>query len=111
MRPWPGRICSATEANAGLHRTGPPLSAPPHPTGDFGPWGGNLDFNEIVEGTTVYLPVIIPGGLLYLGDGHAAQRDGELSGNGLETSMDVEVPVDLCPVIRFRRLGSNLPLT
>jgi len=68
--------------------------APPG-TGDSGRWGGNMDFNEIVEGATVYLPVSVPGALLYLGDGHAAQGDGELNGNALETSMDVEITVDV----------------
>ena len=69
-------------------------SAPPN-TGDSGRWGGNMDFNEITEGATVYLPVNVPGALLYVGDGHAAQGDGELTGNALETSMDVEFTVDL----------------
>jgi acetamidase/formamidase len=68
--------------------------APPG-TGDSGRWGGNMDFNEIVEGATVYLPVNVPGALLYIGDGHAAQGDGELNGNALETSMDVEFTVDV----------------
>jgi len=45
-----------------------------------------MDFNEIVEGATVYLPVSVPGALLYVGDGHALQGDGELNGNALETS-------------------------
>ena len=70
--------------------------APPG-TGDSGRWGGNMDFNEIVEGATVYLPVNVPGALLYVGDGHAAQGDGELNGNALETSMDVEFTVDVVP--------------
>jgi amidase len=65
--------------------------------GDSGRWGGNMDFNEIVEGATVYLPVNVPGALLYVGDGHAAQGDGELNGNALETSMDVEFAVDVIP--------------
>jgi amidase len=56
-----------------------------HPQ-DSGYYGGNLDFNELVEGATVYLPVSNPGALLYVGDGHAAQGDGELNGNALETS-------------------------
>ena len=68
--------------------------APPG-SGDSGRWGGNMDFNEIVEGATLYLPVSVPGALLYLGDGHAAQGDGELNGNALETSMDVEFTVDV----------------
>ena len=66
-------------------------------TGDSGSYGGNMDFNEIVEGATVYLPVSVPGALLYLGDGHAAQGDGELNGNALETSLDVEFTVDVIP--------------
>jgi acetamidase/formamidase len=71
-----------------------PSDAPP-PTGDSGYYGGNMDFNEIAEGATVYLPVINPGALLYFGDGHALQGDGELNGNALETSLDVTVTVDL----------------
>ena len=47
--------------------------APPG-TGDSGRWGGNMDFNEIVEGATLYLPVNVPGALLYVGDGHAASK-------------------------------------
>jgi amidase len=43
----------------------------------------------------VHLPVNQPGALLYVGDGHALQGDGELNGNALETSMDVEFTVEL----------------
>ena len=71
------------------------------PAGDFaptsgpsGPYGGNLDYNKIGEGATVYLPVYHPGGLLFVGDGHAFQADGEPTGTGIETSMDVEFVVD-----------------
>jgi amidase len=73
-----------------------PTQAPPG-TGDSGNYGGNMDFNQITEGATVYLPVSNPGALLYLGDAHAAQGDGELNGNALETSMDVEFTVDVVP--------------
>jgi acetamidase/formamidase len=72
-------------------------------TGDSGGFGGNMDFNEIVEGVTVYLPVNRPGALLFVGDGHAAQGDGELNGDALETSMDVEFTVGL---IRSKRLST-----
>ncbi len=64
-------------------------------TTDSGRFGGNMDYNELVEGTTVYLPVNHPGALLFVGDGHAAQGDGELTGDALETSMDIEFTVDL----------------
>jgi len=71
-------------------------------TGDSGRIGGNMDFNEIREGATVYLGVSQPGALLYVGDGHALQGDGELNGNALETSLDVELSVD---VLRERRIA------
>jgi amidase len=73
----------------------PGFGAAAPPTGDSGRFGGNMDFNEIVEGATVYLPIAQPGALLYIGDGHAVQGDGELNGNALETSMDVEFTVDV----------------
>lgn len=75
----------------------PPSAQAAPGSGDSGRFGGNMDFNEVVEGATVYLPVSVPGALLYLGDGHAAQGDGELNGNALETSMDVEFTVDVLP--------------
>jgi len=81
----------------------PGFAQAPLATGDSGRLGGNMDFNEIVEGTTVYLPVGQPGALLYLGDGHAAQGDGELNGNALETSMEVEFTVD---VVRSKSIAT-----
>lgn len=73
----------------------PGFGMPPVSTGDTGRFGGNMDFNEIVEGNTVYLPVQQPGALLYLGDAHAVQGDGETSQYALETSMDVTFTVEL----------------
>jgi amidase len=67
----------------------------------LGPWGGNLDYNRLVEGTTLYLPVFQSGALLSIGDGHAAQGDGEITGDALETSMDVEFTVDVLPRTSF----------
>jgi len=57
-------------------------------TGASGSYGGNLDFIYNTTGATIYLPVFHSGALLYLGDGHAAQGDGELNGDALETSMN-----------------------
>jgi acetamidase/formamidase len=64
-------------------------------SGDLGTFGGNMDYNGLVEGTTVYLPVHQPGALLYVGDGHAAQGDGELTGDALETSTEWTFTVDV----------------
>lgn len=70
-------------------------------TTDSGRFGGNMDYNQIREGATLYLPIFHPGALLFLGDGHAAQGDGELTGDALETSMDFEFTVDLIPGRNF----------
>jgi len=64
-------------------------------SGWLGPWGGNMDYNGLREGVTVYLPVFQEGAILFVGDGHALEGDGELTGDALETSMDVEFTVDL----------------
>jgi amidase len=64
-------------------------------SGWLGSWGGNMDYNGLREGVTVYLPVYQEGALLFVGDGHAVEGDGELNGDALETSMDVEFTVDL----------------
>ena len=72
-------------------------------TQDSGGFGGNMDVNLITEGTTIYLAVNQPGALLYVGDGHALQGDGELNGNALETSMDITFSVD---VLRETKIGT-----
>src|SRR5712692_2233460 len=64
-------------------------------SGPAGSYGGNLDYNEVGEGATVILPVFHPGALLFVGDGHALQGDGEATGNGIETSMDVQFSVEV----------------
>jgi len=70
-------------------------------SGAEGQWGGNLDYNRLGEGATVYLQIAQPGAYFYLGDGHAAQGDGELTGDALETSLDVEFSVE---VIRSKQI-------
>ena len=49
--------------------------------------GGNLDNKDLVAGSVLYLPVHVPGALLSVGDGHARQGDGEVTGTALETSL------------------------
>ncbi|MBS1854165.1 MAG: acetamidase/formamidase family protein [Acidobacteria bacterium] len=72
-------------------------------SGWLGPWGGNMDYSGVREGVTVYLPVFQEGALLFVGDGHALEGDGELTGDALETSMDVEFTVNL---IRGKSTGA-----
>jgi acetamidase/formamidase/NO-binding membrane sensor protein with MHYT domain len=65
--------------------------------------GGNIDCKDLVAGSVLYLPVNVPGALLYLGDGHAAQGDGEVGGTAIECPMTTEVVLD---VVRDRPLPS-----
>ena len=57
--------------------------------------GGNMDYRGFVAGTTVYFPVYEPGALLFIGDGHALQGDGEVVGSGIEISFEVQLTVKL----------------
>lgn len=69
----------------GRHSTIPPRSA----------GGGNIDCRDLTAGATLFLPVTVPGALLHLGDGHAAQGDGEVSGTAIECPMTTEVVLDV----------------
>jgi acetamidase/formamidase len=51
--------------------------------------GGNMDNRHLTEGTTVYFPVFVPGALFSIGDTHAAQGDGEISGTAIEAPMRI----------------------
>jgi amidase len=62
-----------------------------------GPYGGNLDTNDIAPGASVLLPVFRPGGLFVLGDVHAVMGDGEIGGQGLEVAADVVLRVGVEP--------------
>jgi len=57
--------------------------------------GGNMDTPELRAGTTLYLPVSVPGALLGLGDGHARQGEGETTGVAVETAMHTTITVDV----------------
>ena len=102
--PYGGLQLFELDAAAGVARMGPDITIPLRPFfGSFGvappvlrgrvssgPPGyhaGNLDNKELVPGTSLFLPVHVPGALLSIGDGHAAQGDGEVSGTAIETSM------------------------
>jgi acetamidase/formamidase len=84
LAPFLGVIGMPPDA-AGEHSTTPPRAA----------GGGNIDCRELVAGSTLYLPVTVPGALLHLGDGHAAQGDGEVGGTAIECPMTTEVVLDL----------------
>ena len=60
---------------------------------DSGPYGGDIDMKELVAGSTIFLPVLVPGGMLALGDCHAVVGDGAVAGTGAECSSDTHIRV------------------
>jgi acetamidase/formamidase len=50
-------------------------------------WGGNMDFNKLTVGATLYLPVFHEGAQFFTGDSHAVQGDGEVNGTAIEASL------------------------
>lgn len=60
-----------------------------------GPHGGNLDVKHLTAGTTLYLPVALPNAIFSIGDGHAAQGDGEVCGTAIECPMHVTLRFDI----------------
>jgi acetamidase/formamidase len=79
LRPFTG-LCGVTP------RTETPMSTIPP-----GPFGGNMDVREIVAGSSLFLPVQIPGAGFFLGDPHFAQGNGEIALTALEGSLRVTV--------------------
>jgi len=66
-------------------------------TMDAGPYGGNMDINDVCPGASVVVPVFQPGGRFVLGDVHAVMGDGEIGGQGLEAAATVTMRVDIDP--------------
>ena len=90
MKPFMGQL-GMPPPEAGMHHSAPPRI-----------WGGNIDCKELVSGTTLYLPIPVDGALFSIGDGHAAQGDGEVSVQA------IECPIDRCDV-KFK-LHEDMPL-
>ena len=76
LRPFFGSMGVAPAPELGRVSSNPP-----------GRHAGNLDNKELVAGTTLYIPVFVPGALFEIGDGHAAQGDGEVDQTAIETSL------------------------
>ena len=79
IRPFTGE-CGVARAMAGRFSTIPPYRT-----------GGNLDTKYLTKGSKLYLPIECPGALFSIGDGHAAQGDGEVCGTAIETPLIVSV--------------------
>jgi len=90
---WSDKLTIPYQPMLGCIGTAPDWGVPT--TIPAGIHGGNMDIIEVCPGNTVYLPVFVPGGYLYLGDAHAAMGHGELSASGLEMPAESTITVDL----------------
>jgi acetamidase/formamidase len=91
LRPFPGTT-GVARAEPGRYSSVPP-----------GPYAGNLDINEMVEGTTLYVQVFVKGALLWSGDSHAGQGNGEVNLTAIETAYkELNLTVE---VIKNRKLA------
>jgi len=84
--------------------TGEHSTIPPRPLG-----GGNIDCRELVAGATLYLPVTVPEALLSIGDGHAAQGDGEVSGTAVECGMTTTMMLTLLDAAPVDGIHADTP--
>jgi acetamidase/formamidase len=71
--------------------------------------GGNVDCRELVAGSTLYLPVNVPGAYLCIGDGHAAQGDGEVGGTAIECGMTTELTVTVVEDVPVDAVHATTP--
>jgi acetamidase/formamidase len=91
LSPFPGIIAVAPQT-PGKYNSSPP-----------GPFGGNMDLRELTQGTTLYLPVFQKGALLWTGDSHAGQGNGEIDLTAIETAFaELSLTVD---VIKHKTLA------
>jgi acetamidase/formamidase len=101
LKPFAGTIGLAP-AEPGLHSVVPPRRV-----------GGNMDIRDLALGAELYLPVEVKGGLLSIGDTHAAQGDGEVCGTAIESQLDVTVKIELVKQanLAFPRFRTPGPVT
>jgi acetamidase/formamidase len=98
LRPFMG-VMGMPPAEEGQHSTQPPRVT-----------GGNIDCKELVEGSTLYLPIAVTGGLFSTGDGHAVQGDGEVCRTAIECPMeDVELTFHLLPDLHLETPRADTP--
>ena len=88
---FPGGIKVPVRPSVGMVATTPTYVQSTN--SDSGPYGGDIDMKELVEGSTLYMPVFVEGGLLAMGDCHAVVGDGGVGGTGAETAAEIHIRV------------------
>jgi acetamidase/formamidase len=99
LQPFPGIIAVGPDPNEPKEKAGPAIKDARGRTSTLRPWknGSNMDVNEIHEGTTLFLPVFVKGALVWTGDSHCRQGNGEVNLTALECSYREIV---LQPIVR-----------
>jgi acetamidase/formamidase len=107
LQPFPGILAVGVDPNEPAQKAGPPIKDAKGRTSTLRPWknGSNMDINELQEGSTVYLPVLVKGGLIWAGDAHCRQGNGEVNLTGLECAFREFV---IQPVVR-KDMKLNFP--
>jgi amidase len=103
---FPGNIKLPLRPSVGMVATTPTYTQ--STASDSGPYGGDIDMKELVEGSTIYMPVFVEGGLLVLGDCHAVVGDGAVGGTGAEVEAEIHMRVS---VEKGLNLGAPRALT
>ena len=104
---FPGGLTIPLNPSVGLIATTP--AEPQQTASDSGPYGGDIDMSELTAGSTIWLPVFVPGGLLVLGDCHAVVGDGAVGGTGAECSAEVLLRLTVEKGLRLARPRALTP--
>jgi acetamidase/formamidase len=99
LRPFPGTFAVGVDPNEPAAKAGPPIHDSRGRTSTLRPWknGSNMDLNELQAGSTLYLPVFLEGGLIWTGDSHCRQGNGEVNLTALECAYK---EIEIQPIVR-----------
>ena len=99
LAPFPGTLAVGIDPNDPAPRKGGVKDDPMAPVSTLRPWknGSNMDINELQEGSTVFIPVFLKGGLIWMGDSHCRQGNGEVNLTALECSYK---EIRIQPIVR-----------
>lgn len=99
LQPFPGTFAVGVDPNEPAAKAGPPIHDARGRTSTLRPWknGSNMDLNELQAGSTLYLPVFLKGGLIWTGDSHCRQGNGEVNLTALECAYK---EIEIQPIVR-----------
>jgi len=98
LKPFPGTLALGVDPNEPKEKAGPPIKDDKGRTSTLRPWknGSNMDLNELQAGSTLYLPVFLKGGLLWMGDSHCLQGNGEVNLEAIECAFE---EIEIQPIV------------